>query len=61
MDGHYFNNSITPTLSQGTYVISSATAAIINRKGKALRETLVSGLSKRKEARNRFIPTGGVR
>ena len=57
----YFNNSITPTVSQGTYVISSTTAAMIKKKGRASRETLVSGLSKRKEAKNRFMPTGGVR
>ena len=57
----YFNNSITPTVSQGTYVISSTTEAMIKRKGRASRETLVSGLSKRKEAKNRFMPTGGVR
>lgn len=57
----YFSSSITPVHSQGKYVTSKTTLAIIKRKGKACRETLVSGLSKRKEPRKRFMPTGGVR
>jgi hypothetical protein len=57
----YLNNSSIPKVSQGTYVISSTTKAIIKRKGKASRATTVSGFSKRKDAKNRFIPTGGVR